>query len=186
MSDDLPPLPTFARRKMSRVQGPRPCSWIHSSSAAEDQDLWSWPYRQADLSRGSTTCSRSSSESSHSSATSSSFSSSSIEYTPNIASDYGAQSQPRPHRSHRRKPLGPRPPHDVPHFDKRPALAISTSIPLEIPVLPQPQDTVPHAASLEHAPTLPAPKIHSLIASSPTNYLLDWDAIFEVLGCSRA
>jgi len=182
--DDLSPLPTFTRRRASRVQGPRPCSWMSpSSSSADDRDLYLWSNQQANLARGSTIHSCYSSDSSCSSASSSSFSSPCTEHPPNISFDYSAQSKPHSRHSHRRKPGGPRPAHDVPHVGMRPALAINTTIPTALPVFPQLQE---QAVSEECAPTLPPPHIPPLLACSPTNFLLDWDAIFEVLGCSRA
>ncbi|KAF8845622.1 hypothetical protein BDN67DRAFT_286545 [Paxillus ammoniavirescens] len=160
--DDLPPLPTFTRRKMSRVQGPRPCSWMSTSSVLmDDQDLWSWTSRGADLARVSTMRSYSS------------------KYTPSMLPEYGAQPKPHSRHSHRRKPAGPRSAHDVPHFIKRPALTINTTSFSRL------QEEVPPAVSVERGPTVPLPRIPPLVVSSPTNFLLDWDEIFEVLGCSR-
>ncbi|KAF9224324.1 hypothetical protein BS17DRAFT_67053 [Gyrodon lividus] len=182
--DDLSHLHPVTRKRTSRVQGPRPCSWTSpSSSSGDNQDLWSWTNRRADLARGSTLRSNSSSESSYSTATS--FSSPSAEYTPNITlTEYGAQSKPHSRHSHRRKPAGPRPAHNILHSIKRPALVINTALPIDIPVHLRFQEELPEAVFAERAQTHPLPWIPPL-ADSPTNFLLDWDAIFEVLGCSR-
>ncbi|KIK99699.1 hypothetical protein PAXRUDRAFT_465816 [Paxillus rubicundulus Ve08.2h10] len=178
--DDLPALPTFTYRKTSRVQGPRPCSWISTSSTSvDDHDIWSWTSGGADLARISTMRSYSSGDSTYSNASSSSSSSPSVEYAPNILPEYGAQPKPRSRHSHRRKPAGPRSAHDALHFVTRPALTINTT------AFSRLQKEVPRAVSVERSPTPPPPGIPPSEARSPTDFLLDWDEIFEVLGCSR-
>lgn len=185
-ADDLAPLPVFSRRKTSRLQGPRPCSWLQTGITIREEieGSWSWTRRQADLSRASTICSRTSSDtasSNQSSITCESSSSSS-----SCIDDTQSSPSPRRHRRRpqRRRPSGPRPlscPHS-PGSPIRPTLSVNTSLspptPLEKPVLPLSLTEFPHIAPTE--PTTPAPQLPSAIAFSPSD-ILDWDAIFEVL-----
>ncbi|KAH7888062.1 hypothetical protein F5I97DRAFT_949768 [Phlebopus sp. FC_14] len=175
--DDLHPLPSFARRRTARVQGPRPCSWSTSTPSIGERDLWPWAYQKPNLSRASIPCSRSSTESTHSYHSSqTSFSSSlssSLDCTPNISLD----SKSRTRRSHRRRPAGPRPRCDVPPAAVRPALSVKTSLSPEIDMPPQ-QLEAPIQSAYPDSPRLSMPEPPPL---SPTNYLLDWDVIFQVL-----
>lgn len=188
-ADDLAPLPVFSRRKTSRLRGPRPCSWLQTGITIKEEieGSWSWTCRQADLSRASTLCSRTSGDSASSNQSSinsesSSGSSSYIDDTQSSPCDHISSRRHR-RRSQRRKPSGPRPPScHSPSSPMRPALSVNTSlsppVPLETPVLSLPLAEFPHIAPTE--PTTPAPQLPSAIAFSPSE-LLDWDAIFEVL-----
>ncbi|KAG0699848.1 hypothetical protein DFH29DRAFT_27696 [Suillus ampliporus] len=192
-ADNLAPLPVFSRRKTSRLRGPRPCSWLQTGTSVreEPEESWSWTCRQADLSRASTRCSRTSSDSSLSNQSSitseSSFaSSSSIDHTESLSFDH-TSSRRYKRRPQRRRPSGPRPP-STPHSPSspsspvRPTLSVNTTllapVPLEQPVLPLPLAQFPHIAPTE--PTTPAPRLPPAIAFSPSD-ILDWETIFEVL-----
>lgn len=185
-ADNLAPLPVFSRRKTSRLRGPRPCSWLQTGITIKEgiEGSWSWTCRQADLSRASTICSRTSGDSNSSNQSSinseSSFGSSSyIDDTQSSPCDH--MSSRRHKRSQRRRPSGPRPP-SCPHSPMRPTLSVNTSlsppVPLEKPVLSLPLTEFPHIAPTE--PTTPAPQLPPAIPFSPSEEL-DWDAIFEVL-----
>ncbi|KAG2071954.1 hypothetical protein BDR04DRAFT_1097625 [Suillus decipiens] len=189
-ADDVTPLPVFSLRKTSRLRGPRPCSWLQTGIPIreENEGSWSWTCQQVDLSRASTVCSRTSSDSASSNQSSitsesSSGSSSHIDDTQSLPCDHMSSRRHR-RRPQRRRPLGPRPP-SCPHSPtspKRPTLSVnislSSSVPLEKPILPLPLEEFPHIAPTE--PTTPAPHLPPAIAFSPSD-LLDWDAIFEVL-----
>ncbi|KAG2148070.1 hypothetical protein DEU56DRAFT_783991 [Suillus clintonianus] len=188
-TDDLSPLPVFSRRKTSRLRGPRPCSWLQTGIIREENEgSWSWTRRQADLSRTSTLCSRTSCDSSSSNQSSltsesSSGSSSYIDETQNSPFDHQS-SRRHKRRPQRRIPSGPRPP-SSPHSPSspvRPTLSVNTSllppVTLEQPVLPLPLAEFPHIAPTE--PTTPVPQLPPAIVYSPSD-ILDWDAIFEVL-----
>ncbi|KAG1718926.1 hypothetical protein EDB19DRAFT_1664633 [Suillus lakei] len=189
-ADDLAPLPVFSRRKTTRLRGPRPCSWLQTEITIREEieGSWSWKRRQADLSRASTICSRTSSDSSLSNESSitsesSSGSSSYIDDTQSSPFDH-MSSRRHKRRPQRRRPCGPRPP-SCPHSPSspmRPTLSVNTSLSppvrLETPVLPLPLAEFPHIAPTE--PTTPAPQLPPAIAFSPPD-ILDWDAIFEVL-----
>ncbi|KAG2119109.1 uncharacterized protein F5147DRAFT_668223 [Suillus discolor] len=188
-ADNLAPLPVFSRRKTPRLRGPRPCSWLQTgiTTKEEIEGDWSWTHRQADLSRVSTICSRTSSDSTSSNQSSiiSSSSSSASSYnddTPISSCDISSRRHKR--RSQRQRPSGPRPPSrpHSPSSPMRPLLSINTSlsppVPLEDPVLPLPLAEFPHIAPTE--PTTPVPLLPPAITFSPSD-LLDWDAIFEVL-----
>lgn len=189
-ADDLAPLPVFSRRKTSRLRGPRPCSWLQTGITIREEmeGSWSWTRRQADLSRVSTICSRTSSDSASSNQSSitcesESSSSSYIDDTQSLLCDHTSSRRHR-RRPQRRRPSGPRLP-SCPHSPSspiRPTLSVDTSlsspIPLEKPVLPLPLTEFPHIAPTE--PTTPAPRLPPAIEFSPSD-ILDWDAIFEVL-----
>jgi hypothetical protein len=200
-ADDLAPLPVFSQRQTSRVRGPRPStvSWFQTGTQVKEETEgnsgWSWTCRQADLSRASTMCSYTSSESSssnQSSTTSDSSSASSpcIDHTPSLSFDHES-SRRQTCRPQRRKPSGPRPP-SCPHSPTspvRPTLSINTTsllppAPPERPVLPLPLEDseFPHIAPTE--PTTPAPRLPPAILFPPSE-LLDWDAIFELLGVEK-
>ncbi|KAG2159027.1 uncharacterized protein EDB93DRAFT_439111 [Suillus bovinus] len=188
-ADHLAPLPVFSRRKTPRLRGPRPCSWLQTGITTREEigESWSWANRQANLSRASTMCSRTSSDSAssnQSSITSSSSSSSYIDDTQSSPCDTSSRRHKR--HSQRQRPSGPRPP-SCPHSPSssvRHALSITTSpspsppIPLEDSVLSLPLADFPHIAPTE--PTTPVPLLPPAIAFSPSD-ILDWDAIFEVL-----
>ncbi|KAL4082020.1 hypothetical protein V8B97DRAFT_1862920 [Scleroderma yunnanense] len=167
----------FIYRKPSGVQGPRPCTtWFSRSTFTESQDLWTWTYWHADLSRGLSIYSRSfdgsvraSSPSSSSSYTSSS---SVVDCTQSISYARG------PSQS-RRKPAGPRAPRRSRH-SRRPILRIDTSVRPDEPRLPQSAESVTDNFSRSHTPEIPS----SATSSPYHNFLLDWDAIFRLLGCS--
>lgn len=182
--DDSQPLSMHTRRKIYRVRGPRPCSWISSSSDSssnEPRDIWpwpGWPVPRSILSRGSTLRSTTSSASLESCPSSSS---SSPLQTPNILVE--CSEKPYSRHARRRKPAGPRAPRNSSGFDVRPKLLINTSLPA-IPQLQRetsPTTPVQSSAVMLHSPHIPPHTINS-----PTNFPLDWDAIFEILGCSEA
>lgn len=189
-ADDLAPLPIISRRRTSRLQGPRPCSWLQSGITIREEieGSWSCTRRQADLSRASTICSRTSSDSvssNQSSSASESLSSSSSCIDDTQSSPYDQMSSRRHEcRPQRRRPSGPRPPScpHSPNSPMRPTLCVNTSlslpISLEEPVIPLSLTEFPHIAPTE--PTTPAPHLPPAIAFSPSD-ILDWDAIFEVL-----
>lgn len=177
--DDAQPLPVLNRIKRHCVRGPRPCSWVSSSSessSSEHRDIWSWTVQGSSMHRRGTLRSTASSEASDYTASSLS----SPVSTPNVL-EFGDKSYSR--RAHRRKPAGPRPPRNSSSFDVRPSLLINTSP----PTIPQfRRENTPTTPPLKSADILPLPstKIPLPIVNSPTNFLLDWDAIFEILGCS--
>jgi len=78
----------------------------------------------------------------------------------------------------RRKPAGPRAPHRTRRRPGKPVLRIDTSARLDESRLPQSAESF---ADILRSHT---PKIPPSLASSPNNYLLDWDAIFRILGAS--
>ena len=175
----------FTHRKTYRVRGPRPCSWISfssDSSSNEHQDIWPWTIREPGfkLSRGSTLRSTTSTESSDFSTSSPS---PSPLNTPKTLIEYGEK--PYYRHARRRKPAGPRAPRNSSRFDVRPGLKINTSL----PVIPQFQRGIsPTAPPIQSANILQSPQtqIPPFSIDPPINYLLDWDVIFEILGCSEA
>ena len=182
------PLSRSTHRKTHRVRGPRPYSWISSGSDSSNEcrDIWPWAIRSPNVSRESTLRWTSSTESSDSDSFVSSPSS-----HPVHAPDAGIACGGKPHHRHgrRRKPAGPRAPRDGACFDVRPlGLWINTSP----SVIPQFQrDVSPIIPSL--TPIAPDQRIEMFpsrqmtpFAITPTNFALDWDAIFELLGCSEA
>ncbi|KAG2345144.1 hypothetical protein BDR05DRAFT_961098 [Suillus weaverae] len=189
-TDDIAPLPVFSRRTTSRLGGPRPRSWLQTGITIREEieGSWSWTRRQADLSRTSTICSRTSSDSASSNQSSitsesSSGSSSYIDDTQSLPCDHMSSRRHR-RRPQRRRPSGPRPPSrpHSPSSPMRPTLFVNTSlspsVPIETHVLPLPLAEFPHIAPTE--PTTPAPRLPPAIAFSPSD-ILDWDAIFEIL-----
>ncbi|KAF8558956.1 hypothetical protein OG21DRAFT_861968 [Imleria badia] len=170
-------------RRTHRVMGPRPCSWISSSSdsslsSSEHLDVWPRTIRGRRLRRESTLRSTTSTESSDSSISSSS---SSPVHTPNILLECG--DNPYYHHARKRKPAGPRAPRNSSCFDVRPRLVIRTSS----PVIPQLQrKNSPTTPPVQSADVLESSQLPPFAINSPTNFLLDWDAIFEILECSDA
>ena len=177
---DDSPLSMLTRRKTYRVRGPRPCSWISSSSDSssnEHRDIWPWTIQRPGLSRRSTLRSTTSTESSDS--TISSPSSSPVN-APKALIEYGEK--PHHRLARRRKPAGPRDPRNSACFDVRPALMLNTSL----PVIPQPrQEISPTTPPIQSAEMLQSPQTPPFAIHSPSDFLLDWDAIFEILGCSE-
>ena len=181
--DNSQPLSFLTRRKTHRVMGPRPCSWIPSSSDSsslnEHRDMWPWTVPGRGLCRKSTLRSTTSTESSDSDISSSS---SSPVHTSKLLDDCG--DKPYCHHARKRKPTGPRAPRNSSCFDVRPRLVISTSFPL-IPQL-QRENSPTTPAPVQSADILEPSHIPPFTINSPTNFLLDWDAIFEMMECSDA
>jgi hypothetical protein len=173
--DDSQSLSMFTHRKTYRVRGPRPCSWISvssDSSSNEHQDIWPWTIRGPG-SRGSTLRSTTLTEPSDSGISSSP---SPPLNAPKALVEHGEK--PYYRHSRRRKPTGPR----APCFDVRPGLKINTSL----HVIPQFQREIsPTTPPIHSADTFQSPQTPPITVNSPTNFLLDWDAIFEILGCSE-
>jgi len=165
----------FICRKPSRVQGPRPRSTRlpQSTFTVENQDSWTWAYQRADLPRGLSIYSHLSDSSYRPPSPSLSLSSSSRTLSAAIdqKSSIGSCQS-------RRKPAGPRAPHRTRRRPGKPVLRIDTSARLDESRLPQSAESF---ADILRSHT---PKIPPSLASSPNNYLLDWDAIFRILGAS--
>lgn len=177
-------LSTLTHRKTYRVRGPRPYSWVSSSpssdsSSNEYRDVWPWTIGSSNLSRGSTLRSSTSTQSSDSSVSSSSH----PVHTPDAPVEY--DDKPYYRHGRRQKPAGPRAPRNDSCFDvRRQGLRINTSQ----SVIPQLQREVspitPALTPVQSTDKLQSPQIPPFTMNSPTNFPLDWDAIFEILGCS--
>lgn len=177
---------TLTHRKTHRVRGPRPYSWISSSSSSDSSsneygDVWPWTLGSSNLSRESTLHSSTSSQSSVSSTSSSSS-------HPVRIPDPPVEYDGKPYYRHgrRRKPAGPRAPRNGSCFDVRKlGLWINTS-PLVIPQFQRELSPItPVLTPVPSTDMLQSPPIAPSTMNSPTNFLLDWDAIFEILGCSE-
>ncbi|KAH7916701.1 hypothetical protein BJ138DRAFT_4065 [Hygrophoropsis aurantiaca] len=185
--DHISPLPSFAMRRKSRLQGPRPTSWMYDRSQSSDDIAigWSVVGPRTHLSRESTISSQRSTGTSYSCA-SSDTSSSSLDYSPYTISDFELHEAVRLHRSQRRKPRGPRAmdsscSSSAVQRPPRPTLSINTSSPPEPPAISLPLAEFPPIAPDCRSPSfnyLPPP-----IHFSPSEDLIDWDAIYEALGC---
>jgi len=180
--DDSQPLSILTHRKTHRVRGPRPCSWMSFSSDSslnDHRDTWPCTIRGSGLSRGSTLRSTTSTESSDSSVSSST--SSSPMNAPKALVERGEKSYYR--HARRRKPAGPRASRNSSCFNVRPGLMINTSL----SATPQLQRGVsPTTLPIQSADILQSPQIPPFTINSPSNFLLDWDVIFEILlGCSE-
>lgn len=175
--DDSRPLSMLTHRRTYRMRGPRPCSWLSTSSDSslnEHQDIWPWLIARS-LSRESTLRSATSAGSSNST-----ISSSSPVQTPDVLVEYSEKPYCRHVR--RRKPAGPRAPRNSSCFDIRPGLSINTSL----PAIPQFQREMSPTMPIQSAVIPQSSHMAPLTINSPTNFLLDWDVIFEILGCSEA
>ena len=166
-------------RKPSRVQGPRPHNTRLSQSTftVENHGPWTWAYQRADLPRGLSIYSHLSDSSNRPPSPSLSLSSSSrtlssaIDHKSSIPCSHGSCQS-------RQKPAGPRAPHRTRRRPRKPVLRVDTSARLDESKLPQ------SAESFTDILRSHTPKIPPSLALSPNNYLLDWDAIFRVLGAS--
>lgn len=166
-------------RTPSRVQGPRPRTARLSRSAfAEDQDLWAWAHQRDDLSRGPSISCRLSDSSNRPPSPSLSLSSS-LSQTSSSARD-DTLSVHDPCHQNRRKPAGPRAPCRSRRRPRKPLLQIDTSARRDESRLSRSTDSFGDAEFVySHTPRIPPS-----LSLSPNNFLLDWDVIFRVLGCS--
>ena len=179
--DDSQHLSILTHRRTHRVRGPRPCSWMSfssDSSSNEHHDTWPCTIRGPGLSRGSTLRSTTSTKSSDSSISSSS---SSPVNAPKALVEHGEK--PYYRHARRRKPAGPRASRNSSCFNVRPGLKINTSL----SATPQRQRGVsPTTSPIQSADMLHSPQVPPFPINSPSNFLLDWDVIFEtLLGCSE-
>ncbi|EIW82481.1 hypothetical protein CONPUDRAFT_165067 [Coniophora puteana RWD-64-598 SS2] len=178
--DDLPPLPRFSRRTM-KAHGPRPCSWASNRSSLkpdlEHESQWPTPVDWCPrLSRMSTSSSLSSR---YSESTQSHRSSCSLDPPP-----YYSVAQER-RQSKAEKPKGPR---RLPTPPDSPARRTSFVRPL--PPLPPLSVNVSlnamegrEALSPSEPASLPLPH-PSPEPPSPSDDIIDWDLIYEALGCA--
>ncbi|KAH7931372.1 hypothetical protein BV22DRAFT_1027609 [Leucogyrophana mollusca] len=184
--DDVSSLPTFIVRHKTRLQGPRPTSWLAGSSSSMDDmpGAWSVGNGGADLSRESTTSSHSSTWTSHSSASSDASSSNPVDYAPYLISDYQLQRMAQIRRSQRQKPKGPRQMdcNDPLQRATRPTLSIDTSTPPQPHAIALPLVEFPHIAPECTSPSLEL-KLPPPLLFSPSEDVIDWDVIYEALGC---
>ena len=162
----------LTHRRTHRVRGPRPFSWISSSSDSSPNEYWPWIIRSSSLSRMATQRSFS---------PDSSISSSSSHTTHTADSSVG-YSETR--RRRRRKPAGPRAPRDSACFEVQRVGPVVNTSPSVIPRCQREDSPIIRGPtridSMDMCQFSPTPtSVHS-----PSSFPLDWDAIFELLGCS--
>jgi len=160
-------LSQLAHRMTVRVRGPRPYSWISSSPDSFPNECWPWGIQGPQRCSSPDSC----------------ISSSSSSHPTHTAESSVVYDETRRNRR-RRKPAGPRAPRDNAYFDvQRVRLVVNTSpsvIPRfqreDSPIIWGPAFDGTHMRRSSQMPTL---------AHSPGSFPLDWDAIFELLGCSE-